>query len=136
MAPGAEIVTDPEMESLIEIGAWLATEPGARLAIKLRAWSATKPKTRQAIELEAELADTKKSFVLIVFIRIINISMSELYDLIKTYSNKKQANYYSKQLQMPSNIYCSTSINTDLRVSYAQALKTLPLSALNAKTTY
>lgn len=57
------------------------------------------PKIELATEPEAKLLQIEELLVLIASITINNISLSKLHDLIKTYSNKKQANHHNKPLQ-------------------------------------
>lgn len=112
------------------------TEPGAGLATELEAGLATEPVAGPTTELRVGPADTKKSLVLIAFITIINISTSRLHNMIKTYSDKKQANHYGKPPQIPTTAYHSANTNGDHWVLYAQALKALLLSALSTKAIY
>lgn len=88
MAPGARTITEPGMRP--------ATKPGLELAIELGAGATMESRAGLATKSGARPTDIEKSLVPIVFIIIINISTSGLHNLIRTYSNKKQANYYSK----------------------------------------
>lgn len=70
-----------EAELLIKLEVKLVIEWKAGSIIQLGVWLAIKPRPK--------LANAKKLLVLIVSIIIINININRLYNLIKTYNNKK-----------------------------------------------
>lgn len=136
MVTGARTITKPGAMSLTELVVRLAIEPRADPITKLEEGPATGPRARPAIKSKARPADIEKLLVSIVSVIIINFSISRLHNLIKTYNDKKQVNYYVKLSSMPTIIYRNTSLNVNYWILYGQALKALSLIALSAKTIY
>lgn len=93
------LVTAPRALTVTELRAESLTEPGAELKIEPRAGPETELEVGPAIKPGIKPAEIEELLVLIAFITVINVSLSELHDLIKTYNDKKQANHHSKLTQ-------------------------------------